>query len=559
VATSTSTATRATTASRVDLEEVKRLLEEMLVGAERGGEAIALVLGLLANLRDQNSRLELDRLRLLRKHLGQTSEKISTTQLDLLMSLLGGASTGETPSPSADPKDAAPNKDGDDDAPLKPGPTNLPRGKGKSGRKALPDHLQRIDVPHLIPAEDRPCPVCGAERVCIGHETSEVLQIIPAKFVVERHLREKLACNAPACNGGVDVAPVPEKVIPKGRPGTSLLAHVVISKYADHLPLNRQCKIYLREGVDLSISTLAEWVAAVHKIIAPLAERCAFYALAAHVLQADDTGIKVLERDAPGGIKRGHLWGYIGDATWAAFNYTPTWEKEGPQNFLRTRRGWLVADAYAGYDGLYKRSDAIVVEVACWAHGRRGFAELAQAGDVRAAPMIGLIAQLYKIESDATTDQVDPDERLRRRREHSTPITMQIGELCAQIINTTPPKDDLARAAGYLVNQWTALQRFLEDGRLPIDNTLVERALRPIAIGRKNYLFCGSDAGAERAASAYTLLGTCALVGVDPRAYLVDVLNKLELENWPMRRIDELLPPNWIKTAPPSARIAPRR
>jgi transposase len=210
VATSTSTATRATTASRVDLDEVKRLLEDMLAGAERGGEAIALVLGLLANLRDQNSRLELDRMRLLRKHLGQTSEKISTAQLDLLMSLLDGASTGETPSPSADDQDAAPNKDGDD-APLKPGPTNLPRGKGKGGRKALPDHLQRIDVPHLIPAEDRPCPICGAERVCIGHETSEVLQIIPAKFVVERHLREKLACNAPRVAAASTSPPSPRR------------------------------------------------------------------------------------------------------------------------------------------------------------------------------------------------------------------------------------------------------------------------------------------------------------------------------------------------------------
>ena len=551
MATSTST-TRATTASRVDLDEVKRLLVEMIEGGQTG-EAVEMVLGLLANLRDQNSRLELDRMRLLRKHLGQTSEKISPTQLDLLMSLLGGSTAEEASTTgAATAPDAAP-------AALVSPPVILPRKNAKGGRKALPDHLTRKDVPHLIADEQRPCPVCGGERVCIGHEVSEVLQIVPASFLVERHLREKLACKSRECDSGVEVAPVPEKVIPKGRPGASLLAHVVISKYADHLPLNRQRKIYLREGVDLAVSTLAEWVSAVHKIIAPLADRCAFHALAAHVLQADDTGIKVLDQDAPGGAKRGHLWGYIGDATWAAFNYTPTWEKEGPQNFLATRRGWLVADAYRGYDGLYTRPGATVIEVACWAHARRAFAELVQTGDARAAPMIKLIAQLYEIEGAATADLVDPDERLRRRREHSDPITMQIAALCAQIINATPPKDDLTRAAGYIVNQWNALRRFLEDGRLPIDNTLVERALRPIAVGRKNYLFCGSDAGAERAASAYTLLGTCALVGIDPRAYLVDILNKLELERWPMSRIDELLPPNWVKTAPESARLPTRR
>lgn len=173
--------------------------------------------------------------------------------------------------------------------------------------------------------------------------------------------------------------------------------------------------------------------------------------------------------------------------------------------FLKTRPGWLVADAHRGYDGLYTRPGALVIEVACWAHARRAFAELAQANDARAAPMIKLIGRLYEIEHAATADSVEPDERLRRRCEHSDPVTMQIGALCAEIINTNAPSDDLTRAAGYIVNQWAALRHFLEDGRLPIDNTLVERALRPVAVGRKNYLFCGSDAGAERAASAYTL------------------------------------------------------
>lgn len=528
----------------MDLDKVRGLLVEM-IAAGRQADAIEMVIGLLARLRDQNTRLELDRMRLLRKHLGQTSERVSGNQLDLLMSLLGEAMI-----PAPKPEDET----------LSPPAVSLPKGNGKKGnggRKPLPPHLPRIDIPHPVADADRVCPVCGQTRATIGHEASEVLEFVPAQFRVERHHREKCACKA--CEEGVAIAPVPDKVIEKGRPGPGLLAHIVVSKYADHLPLNRQRTIYLRDGVDLSPSTMAEWVGAVHKSVEPLVRRCIHHALASHVLQADDTGIKVLDQDAPGGAKRGHLWCYVGDATWAAFDYTPTWEKEGPQTFLAERRGWLVADAYKGYDGLFSRSGATAIEVGCWAHARRGFAELAQAGDARAAPMLLHLRHLYEIESSATDEGVDPDERHRRRQEYSVPILDEIGRLVAKIINDEPPKSALAGAAGYVVNQWTALRRFLEDGRLPIDNTRVERALRPVAVGRKNYLFCGSDTGAERAASAYTLLGTCALVGVDPRAYLKDVLTKLEMQRFPASRIDELLPPNWILTAPEAARVPPRR
>lgn len=524
------------------------MLVEM-IAAGQSGEAIEMVIALLATLREQNTKLELDRMRLLRKHLGQTSERMKSPQLDFLLSLLDNADPAESTAAEAAAPGDAPSGE------LKVPPVIVPKGKG--GRKPLPEHLPRTDLVHPIPDEERACPRCGADRICIGHEVSEILEIEPAQFRVERHLREKVACKE--CEQSVETAPAPEKVIPKGRPGPTLLAHVMISKYADHLPLTRQHKIYLREGVEVSVSTMAEWVAAVHKVVLPLAQRCAAHALAAHVLQADDTGIKVLDQDSPSGAKKGHLWCYVGDATWAAFDYTTTWAKEGPHRFLRDRRGWLVADAYRGYDAIFSRKDATAVEVGCWAHARRRFVELAQAGDARAAPMVKLIAQLYEIERDATTNQLSADERAVQRRERGDPLLMEIGRLCAHIINTMPPKDELTGAAGYIVNQWDALRRFVEDGRLPLDNTLVERALRPIAIGRKNYLFCGSDAGAERAASMYTLLGTCALVGAEPRAYLVDILRKLELERWPMKRIDELLPPNWIKTAPASARVAPRQ
>jgi transposase len=532
------------TAPRLDLDEVCAELET-LIGHGQIADALAQVRRLLSLLRDRNTHLELEVNRLVRKHLGKTSERVSEAQLSLLKDLLAAA-MGEAA--DADPAVLAPPA-----VELPPAP---PRKKGH-GRKPLPPHLPREQREHWVPDEQRPCPLCGGERVCIGHETSETLEFVPASFKVIVDMREKLAC--PPCGEGVTTAPVPDKVIDKGRPGPGLLAQVMVSKYADHLPLTRQRTIYLREGVELPVSTMVDWVAAFHESVAPLVVRVGELALGSHLLACDDTGIKVLDKDAPGGAKKGHLWCYVGDTTWSVFRYTPDWTKEGPQGFLETRRGWLQADAYRGYDGIFNRPDATAVEVACHAHARRPFAELALLGDARAAPGVAWYQALYAIEDQATLDQVDADERLRRRQEQSAPILDAITEWCHALRGRYPPSDTLAKAAGYVINQNRALRRFLEDGRLPIDNTLVERRLRPIATGRRNYLFCGSDRGAERAASAYTLLGCCALVGLDPRAYLTWLLTQLETQRFPASRLDELLPANWAKVCPESARVPTSR
>jgi transposase len=518
-----------------------------MLAAGKVAEAIELVIGLLSRLRDKNTELELELMRLLRRHVGKTSERVAGEQLRLLFESVAAAEQSEAP---ATPPDA----------PLAPPAAELSEDKPKRkghGRKPLPAHLPRVVVPHRVPDAERACPVCGVGRECIGHETSEVLEFIPASFRVEVHEREKLACRV--CEEGVVTAPAAEKVIDKGRPGPGLLAHVVTSKYADHLPLNRLSKIYAREGVDLAVSTLADWVAAVDTSLAPLAERIRELVLCSHLTQADDTGLKVLDDKAPGGSKRGHLWCYLGDAKWAAFVYTPDWRKEGPQSFLAERKGWLQADAYKGYDGLFTRDGATAIEVGCWAHARRPFFELFQAGDVRAAVLLEKVQRLYAVEAEADSEGDDDDARQRRREQYSKPVLEEIGRWCATTYNREPPKSALAKAIGYIVNQWQALSRFLEDGRLPLDNTRCERALRGIAIGRKNYLFAGSDVGAERAATIYTLIGTCALSGVDPLAYFTDVLRKLETGRFPASRIDELLPPNWIESAPASARVRPSR
>lgn len=527
----------ATRARRLDLQAV-RAEAGRLFEAGDGRAALDLLLRVLADT-------EADRLRLLRRHLGQTSEQVSSAQLSLLRELLGEA-------PCAEEKALSPP---DVELPEETTPKHKrkPHGRGK-----LPDDLPREERRHLVPEEERPCPSCGGPRQCIGWESSETLEHVPARFYVIVDLREKLACRP--CAGAIDVAPAPPKIIEKGRPGPGLLADLMIGKFVDHLPLTRQQSIFRREGVELSVSTMVDWVAAVASTLAPLASRLEDLVLGAYVLGADDTGIKVLAKDAPGGARRGHLWCYVGDATHVVFRYTPDWTKEAPQAFLARRVGWLQADAYRGYDGIFKRpGGATAIEVGCWAHARRPFAELALDRDARAAPVVELMRKLYQVERHATEAGVDADERLRRRQSESAPIVDAIVLRCQQIRGQYPPSDPLAKAAGYVLNQERALRRFLEDGALPIDNTLVERRLRPIALGRRNYLFCGSDAGAERAAIIYSLAGTCALVGVDPRAYLAWVLDQLELRRVKHSQIDEVLPASYAKICPPSARLPASR
>jgi hypothetical protein len=266
--------------------------------------------------------------------------------------------------------------------------------------------------------------------------------------------------------------------------------------------------------------------------------------VAAHLLQSDDTGIKVLDSDHPNGVKRGHLWVYLGDGAWSSFVYTPDWKGSGPQSFLAARNGWLQVDGYAGYDALFERKDATAVLVSCWAHARRGFVETLEAGDLRAAIPVDLIGKLYAIERAATEAGEDHQSRLARRLAAAPPILAALGKWVADTYNAEPPKSALAKACQYAINRWQSLRRFFEDGRLPLDNTASERALRQVAVGRANYLFAGSDQGGERAAIAYTVISTAMLAGVDPLVYLTDVFKKIA-EGWPNRRLDELLPPNW--------------
>ena len=411
-------------------------------------------------------------------------------------------------------------------------------------RRPLPPHLPRTRIEHTPACA---CPDCGAAMRKIGEDVAEVLEYVPARFRVIQHVRPKLAC--PQCERIVQVE-APSRPIPRGLAGPGLLAHVLVSKYADHLPLYRQAQIYAREGVELERSTMAEWVAGCFRLIDPLLEALARYVMAAQKLHADDTPVPVLD-PGRGRTKTGRLWTYVRDERPAAseeapavlFRYAPDRKGERPREHLAPFSGILQADAYAGFSHLYGER---IQEAACWAHARRAFYELHQANHSSvAAEALKRIGALYAIEAEVRGRA--PDERTMIRQARAGPLLESLREWLRHTLTRVSKKSELAKAIGYVLTRWTALTRYRDDGRIEIDNNAAERALRAVALGRKNYLFCGSDAGGERAAAMYSLIGTAKLNGLDPEAYLRYVIERIG--DHPINRVEELLPWN-VASAP---------
>ena len=420
-----------------------------------------------------------------------------------------------------------------------PAPSQKPAAEEKtqSVRRALPEHLPRERHVHE-PACN--CPDCGAAMRRIGEDVSEVLEYVPERFKVIRHVRPKLAC--PACQRMVQVE-APSRPIARSFAGPGLLAHILTAKYADHLPLYRQAQIYAREGVELDRSTMAEWVGGCTWLFTPLAAALARYVFAAGKLHADDTPVPVLD-PGRGKTKTGRLWTYVRDDRPAGsrdpaavlFRYSPDRRGENPKEHLKSFTGVLQADAYAGFGHLYGQR---IQEAACWAHARRAFYELHQANQSPvAAEALTRIGALYAIETEIRGRP--PDERAQVRQARAGPLLDSLREWLRHTLGRVSKKSELAKAVSYILSRWTALTRYRDDGRLEIDNNAAERSLRAVALGRKNYLFCGSDAGGERAAAIYSLIGTAKLNDIDPEAYLRYVLERIA--DHPINRIDELLP-----------------
>jgi transposase len=411
----------------------------------------------------------------------------------------------------------------------------------KPARCPLPEQLPREDVLHAAPCT---CPTCGGALRRIGEDITETLDYVPGRFKVIRHIREKLSCRS--CDN-VIAAPAPDHAIARGRAGAGLLAHIVVSKYDDHLPLYRQAEIFARQGINLETSTLSGWVGATSAALAPLIDALAADVMASDTLHVDDTPVPVLA-PGTGKTKTGRLWTYVRDERpfagtrppAALFFYSPDRKGEHPQAHLKEFRGTIHADGYAGFNELFA-SDRIF-EAACWAHVRRKFFDVYTAnGSPIAKEALERIGRLYEVEKEI--NGLVPDHRRRERQKRSKPIAAALAAWADEIRRNLSRKSELAAAFRYMRARWTALMRCFDDGRLALDNNPAERALRCIAIGRKNYLFAGSDAGGRRAAAMYSLIESAKLNGVNPQHYLADVLTRIA--DHPARRIDELLPSNW--------------
>jgi transposase len=473
----------------------------------------------------RNEQLKLRLAKLLRERFGASSEKLRGA-LDQLELVLGDLEeqVAETAPPEPDEPAA---------------PPGAAKQRRKPVRKPLPEALPRDVVEHAAPCA---CPKCGGSLRPLGEDVTEVLDYVPGSFRVTRHVRPKLSCRS--CEG-IAQAPAPSLPIYRGLAGPGLLAHVLVAKYCDHLPLYRQAEIYARAGIDLDRSTLADWVGQTARLMRPLIDAVGSHVMMADRVHADDTTVPVLDPGL-GHTKTGRLWSYVRDDRPFAgkappavrYCYSPDRKGEHPRTHLGPFRGILQADGYAGYAGLYERG---VTEAACWAHARRKFFDVhAATQSPLAHEALQRIAALYAVEAPIRGQTAEV--RLNVRQAQSTPLFTGLKAWLEETQARIPGKSELAAAIRYALSRWTALTLVLRDGRACLDNNAAERAMRPMVLGRKNWLFAGSDSGGERAAAIYSLTETAKLNDLDPEDYLRQVLERIA--EHPVKRVHELLPWN---------------
>ncbi len=523
---------------------VLKVLGELLAEG-RTEEVVALV----AKLVSRNS--ELERLLANAKSSGKKNEGVSTAQLVLLLGGLAPESNATLADVDAKLRASSgiDEKQRQDEL-----AAAAPKRKREApARRPIPEGLRRVENVIQVPAEERPCPLCGGERECIGHDVSAVIDMLPAEVIIRLDKREKLACRP--CEGELVRAPLGDKVVPGGKMGTTLVAQLLVDKYYDGLPLSRQMERFERLGLEVAISTLADQVGWAAEALQPLWRLAKAQVLRAPVMHLDGTSLSVLDKDVASGIRLGSLWGYVGTdfrgaekVHTALYLYNSTGKKNGqregelgPEDVLNLRTGYAVADASGLFDASFKRKE--LIECGCNMHSRRRLTECLDAGDTRAALPLAAYKKLYDIEKEFKDSSVE--ERRLARQARSKPV---FDDLMAWVLAHRPyepPATGMGKAIGYLYNHRAALRRFLDDGVIPIDNGVVERLHVRTALTRKNFLFAGSDAGAERAAVVYTVLGCCKLAKVDPVKYLADVLPRLATRRVRLCDMPALLPATW--------------
>jgi transposase len=514
-----------TSAHVPDVDDVREWLEKMIKSL-RFVELVVAIVAFITRMRDLNTELTRRVADLRRRR--PKSETLGRVESQLLLAFGVLIPVIEEPDSTADEEDGASGSASPGESPKKVRPRH-------PGRARLPKHLERVPEVNRVPADLRTCPLCGEEMQTVAHSTCEILDVRPAELFVRQRLTERVACPN---DDTIVSAPTPPELVERGKLGTTLIVEALADKFLEHQPIERQCLRWSRTGVDIAPQTLGRSVGAAIDALAPVARMIEEQTRAPGLLATDATGIPVLDRDAPDGIRNGTIWCWT-NARWVSFIYSPKGDSDSVRRFLGKELDRNVQCDGTNITTFIERAGGL--RPGCWSHARRRFVEAARAGDKIGLAALRMIGPLFLVERQSAIDGDNAAQRLARRTEQSVPLVERLRIWLEEQRATVPPKTPLGAALGYLHRQWKRLVLFLGDGNLELTNNRVERELRKLVLGRRNWLFTWEDLGGERTASILTIVATCVSYGVNPRAYL-HLVTTLIVNRWPHSKLRELLP-----------------